>query len=245
MPKRNHQKKKTSASEEEKKLCAFCNKTAERKCVGCLKVHYCNKEHQKLDWKNHGNNCSVLKLVEESSGQKYYVARRDIKVDELVYQEKEPLVLGPTSHGVDVPKCLSCYCELTEKIANPCKICGWPLCADCKTHGPECEIIGKFFKTKVSVDKYQEIDINYSSIIGLRALALRTRNPGAYLKLIKLRDGVIKGSVQEIAINMSNDSYKMLNAMAPEEDTSILSELAKITPVLIVNRKKLFNLFYF
>ena len=68
---RKNQQKKTPASQEENKLCAFCNKTAELKCAGCRNVYYCNKEHQKLDWKNHDNNCSALKLVKESSGRQY------------------------------------------------------------------------------------------------------------------------------------------------------------------------------
>ena len=239
MPRKN-QRKKTPASQEEKKLCAFCNKTAELKCTGCYKVYYCNKEHQTLDWKNHDKNCSALKLVEdESSGRKYYVARRDIEANELVYVEKEPLVVGPAIRKSDVIKCLSCYAELTKETANPCKTCGWPLCPDCKTHGPECEVIGKFFKMTVSSLEYKETGENYEYIIGLRALALRTRNPSAYDKLMKLRDRATTGSFQEFLVKTAYENYQGLNSLKLKEDTSIFSELAKIYPVLLVSQRKL------
>ena len=241
MPRKNQQKK-TPASQEEKKLCAFCNKTAELKCAGCYKVYYCNKEHQKLDWKNHDKNCSALKLVEDkSSGRKYYIARRNIETDELVYVEKEPLVVGPTIHESSVSKCLSCYVELTKETANPCKTCGWPLCPDCKTHGPECETIGNFFKMSVSSLKYTETGENYIHIIGLRALALRTKNPSAYDKLMKLRDRATSGSFQEFVVKTAYKNYQKLNTLKPKEDTSIFSELEKIYPVLVVSRNKLFQ----
>ena len=139
-----------------------------------------------------------------------------------MYVEKEPLVMGPTIHKLDVFKCLSCYAELTK---------------DCKTHGPECDIIGKFFKMKVSFLNYKETGANYIFIIGLRALALKTRNPSAYSKLMKLQDRATKGSFQEFLTNTVKKSYEELKSMILEKDTSIFSELSNINPVLVVNRK--------
>jgi hypothetical protein len=41
--------------------CEICNKTEDlKRCVRCRAVLYCNKEHQKEDWKKHKMICSLL-----------------------------------------------------------------------------------------------------------------------------------------------------------------------------------------
>ena len=40
------------------KKCEWCYKTANKRCSGCKKVHYCCLDHQSLDWERHKENCS-------------------------------------------------------------------------------------------------------------------------------------------------------------------------------------------
>lgn len=44
-------------------ICQVCGKTAGvKKCGGCLVVGYCNKEHQRSDWKEHKKMCRRYSL---------------------------------------------------------------------------------------------------------------------------------------------------------------------------------------
>ena len=153
------------ASQEKEKNCAFCKEPTERTCAGCQNVYYCNREHQKAHWKVHVNECSVLKLVEEPSGQKYYVATRNIKVGQLIHQEKEPIVIGPDIRMPIFPQCLGCYNQLKKETAKPCKICGWPLCLNCTKHGAECEFTVKFLKRKMNITRYDVTSVLYPFVL--------------------------------------------------------------------------------
>ena len=223
---------------EDESLCAFCENVAKTRCTACLKVYYCSKEHQKLDWKNHAKNCSVLKLVKDTSGRKYYVATRNIKVGELVYEEKEPIVIGPLSHVSNTPSCLSCYIKLTKETAIPCKTCGWPLCPDCKTHGPECEFARKILNQKISVTDFEDSNMTYGIVIAARSLALKTANPSAYNKLLKLRLRTDNGPIYSEIYEWSQGVIQFLLHMKPIEDCRLEIELFENFPVVSVNKKK-------
>ena len=234
------QRNKPPASQDKNNLCAFCKNIAKTQCAGCLKVYYCSKEHQKLDWKNHANNCNVLKLVKEPSGQQYYVATRNIKVGEVVYNEREPIVMGPSVYAHGLPSCLSCYVGLTEKTARPCKTCGWPLCCDCQTHGPECVFAAKFLKKKISITDFERPDESYRQVMTMRSLALRTTNPSAYNKIVKLR----ARTTNEVMYNAICDLVKTIRriqtlCISNEQDSSIDIEICENLPVLIVNESKI------
>jgi len=41
--------------------CVICDVISTMKCGGCMKVFYCSKDHQKLDWKTHKNLCETVK----------------------------------------------------------------------------------------------------------------------------------------------------------------------------------------
>lgn len=45
---------------EKVRVCEYCKKreVGMKKCSGCNVPHYCNAEHQKLDWKNHKSQCN-------------------------------------------------------------------------------------------------------------------------------------------------------------------------------------------
>ena len=41
--------------------CLLCDKIASLKCTGCNWAFYCNRDHQRKDWKNHKPYCSATK----------------------------------------------------------------------------------------------------------------------------------------------------------------------------------------
>jgi len=41
--------------------CVKCNAISTMKCGGCMKVFYCSRVHQKLDWNTHKNLCETVK----------------------------------------------------------------------------------------------------------------------------------------------------------------------------------------
>ena len=230
-----------SSTQEENNLCPICYEISELKCAGCGLVYYCNRKHQKLDWKNHRISCSVLKLVEEPSGQKYYIAKRDIMVGEKVYEEKEPLVMGPKICRVGAPSCLGCYETLTEAIAVPCQKCGWPLCEDCKTHGSECEFTSEFMKTKISITDYNKLPPEYGAVISMRTLALRMKNPSAYNKIVKLRERAVDESLQLSCMEASEAAFQQIIKRAPVKDSSILIEMRNNNPAMRVRKTFFFS----
>ena len=224
------------ASQDEINLCAYCKNIAKTRCNGCLKVYYCSKEHQKLDWKIHSKICRVLKLVKDTSGQRYYVATRDIKVGEVLYNEKESIVMGPLVSTR--PSCVSCYrCYVEPTSFSPCKTCGWPLCPDCTTHGPECEFTTKFLKKKIRItDLLMDI---YDIVICARSLALKNDNPSAYNELEKLRARTDNGPVYSQIWEETQVIRQSLLKIAPERNLCLENEMFTELPVLKVNKTKL------
>ncbi|CAB9531678.1 expressed unknown protein [Seminavis robusta] len=43
--------------EAKENLCGVCGLQAELRCSRCKLIHYCCKEHQKVDWRVHKKNC--------------------------------------------------------------------------------------------------------------------------------------------------------------------------------------------
>ncbi|XP_056644380.1 uncharacterized protein LOC130450172 isoform X2 [Diorhabda sublineata] len=124
-------------SEETK--CQVCRKPASNRCSGCHFVHYCSKEHQKSDWKQHKKYCKPFKVyIDETSG-KYLRSTKDLHSGDVIFQET-PLIWGPNRSTV--PVCLGCGKEINENNSRPCSKCGWPMCSDlCEKapgHIPEC-----------------------------------------------------------------------------------------------------------
>ena len=64
-------------------------------------------------------------------------------------KEDQPLIAGPMQKSV--PVCLGCYEVLNKNIAVPCRRCGWPLCQNCKDHGPECHFTSSRRDDKVNI----------------------------------------------------------------------------------------------
>ena len=226
-------------SQDENNLCAFCKNIAKTRCSGCLKVYYCNKEHQILDWKNHAKSCKVLKLVIDASGHQYYVATRNIKVGEIVYKEKEPIVIAPCTNLPVSPMCLGCYINLTKETAIPCETCGWPLCRDCKMHGPECGFTTVYLRQKISITNFQRSHETYAIVMAARSLALKMINPSVYNKIEKLRvrtdSEPVHSEICEGALVLRQNLLQLI----PELNSSLQTEMIKNVPVLMVNKTKL------
>ena len=43
-------------------ICAFCHVQANQRCTGCHETFYCSREHQKLHWRKHKNQCCAFKV---------------------------------------------------------------------------------------------------------------------------------------------------------------------------------------
>jgi hypothetical protein len=90
---------------------------------------------------------STLKVQRNPELGRYYVAARNLKAGEVLFEEK-PFAIGPKTSSP--PLCLSCYCPVDGGEDGPkCSKCSWPLCKQCNEaggnywHNGECEIFVK------------------------------------------------------------------------------------------------------
>lgn len=58
--------------------CIVCAKVAFQCCSTCQTVHYCSKEHQVADWKQHKVNCKNYKVEWDINTGHHIVASKDI-----------------------------------------------------------------------------------------------------------------------------------------------------------------------
>lgn len=82
---------------------------------------------------------------------RFLVAARNLDVGEVVLKEAPLLEAPPPSTP---PLCLTCYRPLSEKSAQDCPRCGWPMCSlDCANnpkHRGECRLTAQKRGSKVS-----------------------------------------------------------------------------------------------
>ncbi|XP_041981847.1 SET domain-containing protein SmydA-8 [Aricia agestis] len=163
--------------------CVVCSTLTEHKCSGCQGVHYCSREHQKQDWKQHKAICSPARVKEDPKLGRYLEATRNIKPGDIVMKE-EPLITGPSQ--ITPPVCLGCYRLLEEDNIVSCEKCGWPFCSEACTqnavHQPEC-FYTQSKDEKVSISSYGMPHPNYQCITVLRCLYQRDHNQKLWRKL--------------------------------------------------------------
>ena len=218
--------------------CAVCNDIATNQCIGCQNVWYCNQEHKKLHWKEHSKTCSVLKLIADgSTGEYYYVAKRDIMAGDFIYEEKEAILMGPSVRQAHRPKCLTCYVELTRHTKRVCKMCAcWPLCRGCNSHmAYECQFWKDFGKYKNIVTNFDRPNKDYTCILGVRSLQLETRNPITYNRLEKLWARPVNKSVQNFYEKASNEIVKNFQKLVTNVNKKTIDEMTKNMSLLMVS----------
>ncbi|XP_053610577.1 SET domain-containing protein SmydA-8-like [Plodia interpunctella] len=163
--------------------CRVCLTQTEHKCSGCQDVHYCTREHQKQDWKQHKHQCVPARVKADPTFGRYLEATRDIKAGDIILKEK-PLMNGPMQ--VTPPVCLGCYKLLEEGKTVDCIKCGWPCCSEACTlkedHIPECYYTQQRGK-KVSISTFGMPHPNYECITTLRCLYQRDHNPKLWKKM--------------------------------------------------------------
>lgn len=131
--------------------CSVCGQTSTRKCGGCKKVFYCDKEHQSEHWPRHKQDCQAWEIYENEELGRYLVAKRDLKAgDEIIVES--PLVWGPALHS-DERICVGCgrKCDdFSYGQSARCSKCHWPACKihcigleDKNRHGMECQLLEK------------------------------------------------------------------------------------------------------
>merc|ERR1712223_476205 len=182
---KENSKKADSApvAEEPEKLptgdCAVCGKLAKSFCSICKHVFYCTRECQRKHWNEHKEDCKALKKLPyriERNDQlgRFLVAQTDLAAGQLIFNEL-PMIVGPRQ--LTKPLCLGCHKELKDsKSTVNCSRCGWPLCSrkceDSPIHAAECRIL-RAGGQKVKVEHFGQVNMMYSCITVLRALALR------------------------------------------------------------------------
>ena len=88
-------------------ICAYCHIQANQRCTGCHETFYCSREHQKMHWRKHKNQCCAFKICSDNEELgRYIIATRDLKPGELILAEA-PTVIAPMA--VTPPVCLACY----------------------------------------------------------------------------------------------------------------------------------------
>ncbi|XP_011312778.1 protein msta, isoform A-like [Fopius arisanus] len=211
-------------------ICAVCKQSAQQKCSACKLVFYCSREHQRCHWKEHAKNCRSFKLQTNEILGRHYIATKRIEQGEVFLRERKPLVAGPP---VDTPPvCLGCYGVLHADTAEPCHKCGWPLCRECKGHGPECQFTTQYRDSKVSITEFGCPHPTYRCINILRALALRDADPKTYKIILDLQgdcpiDDYDRGEQHKSLANFVKRFFKI--------DHIPLEEIIKIAGVLQIN----------
>ncbi|KPI99744.1 Protein msta, isoform B [Papilio xuthus] len=166
--------------------CAVCSAPAEQKCSGCQNAHYCSREHQKQDWRQHKQRCTPARVKEDTKYGRYLEATREIKAGDIIMKES-PLITGPAQ--VTPPVCLGCYKLLEAGKTVSCADCGWPFCSEPCTrnevHKPEC-LYTKNRGEKVTISSFGIPHPNYQCITVLRCLYQRDYNEKLWAKLQSL-----------------------------------------------------------
>lgn len=57
-------------SKGEKRYCEICDREANYLCGDCKSVAYCSNEHRLEHWKSHKDQCKVLMIYTEVTGDK-------------------------------------------------------------------------------------------------------------------------------------------------------------------------------
>ncbi|RZB39816.1 zf-MYND and/or SET domain containing protein [Asbolus verrucosus] len=168
-------------------MCAVCTKNARHACSACNGVYYCDREHQKEDWKRHKSSCAPFKVQTDEILGRCLVATRNIKAGEIIMR-KLPLILGPKT--VSAALCLGCHKKLNleQSFRYDCSKCHWPLCnqscEETPLHMAECEIFAKARYTPTVKNDNSKQSV-YSCIAPLRALLLKVKEPSKFETLIK------------------------------------------------------------
>ena len=154
--------------------CFICNSSScSLSCSGCG-VEFCCAEHGALHTNTDTGSCHPYTVRYDDHVGRYVVASRDIKQGEVIFGEREPLVVGP-NHECP-PLCLQCLdpCDLS----NVCPGCGYPMCSDqcCSDHQTteECQLLSRAAAPVFSDGSRSEA---YHVILPLRLLITERQDP--------------------------------------------------------------------
>ncbi|XP_071438731.1 uncharacterized protein [Hetaerina americana] len=228
--------------------CATCGAESTFRCSGCRILHYCSKEHQKLDWKaGHRANCKPFLIQTSEVLGRHLVSTRDLNPGSLIIAE-EPLVVAPKQWTP--PVCLGCFAPVGPGSPT-CHKCGWPMCcAECSSspgHEAECyytnlrridnERKGDHSDAwKVAIREYSYCHPLYHSVSLLRCLFLRDHKVNHWNRFINLESHREARSQRHMS-GEDNDEEKVVRFTISffclkETDAD---DLRKIFGILLVN----------
>ena len=105
------------------------------------------------------------------------------------------MVIGPKQLGG--PVCLGCYCDVDGKIV--CPECSWPMCNSCANEGGCESALHKLAECTLMADRKATIHVQrgvaspaYQSVMVLRCLALKAKDPSKWDELLQLESHVVE-----------------------------------------------------
>lgn len=215
--------------------CEVCQNPAEHRCGSCHDAHYCCKEHQKIDWKNHKRNCRPFKVHSNDILGRHIKATKGINPGDIILQEN-PLIWGPAQ--TTVPVCLGCCRAINENNSKPCSKCGWPMCSSlCEKapcHIPECRYT-VLRGDKISIRNFGITHPSYSCITVLRILYQKQFLPEIWKKIKQLqshheeRRGTQKYEQERLQIAQFILKFFKLDGVFSEE------EIMRVCGIVTVN----------
>ena len=90
-------------------ICGDCQEPAELRCARCKKVFYCDRVHQKRDWKGHKKSCYPLEIDEKDLHFSIYVAvdQPEVEVDGILNHDAPPgaklEAISVVLEGINIP----------------------------------------------------------------------------------------------------------------------------------------------
>eukprot|EP00096_Caligus_rogercresseyi_P015580 TRINITY_DN8046_c0_g1_i1.p1 TRINITY_DN8046_c0_g1~~TRINITY_DN8046_c0_g1_i1.p1 ORF type:complete len:495 (+),score=157.36 TRINITY_DN8046_c0_g1_i1:204-1688(+) len=129
------------------------------------------------------SNCDISECPEMG---RYLTVSKDLMPGEPIFNDA-PAALGPDYSSL--PSCLGCHRRVDGSVR--CRGCGWPLCSkDCSRsplHATECRVLGESRRKHVIKD-FSSPSRLYDTILPLRTLLLKSRDPPLYAQIIRLMD---------------------------------------------------------
>lgn len=204
--------------------CAVCGREG-LPCGACRVDYYCDKPHQRADWRRHRRGCGVL-AVSADHHRLRLVAVKDIPAGTVVMREDPILVLAPLvpggidpeTHALSMVYCAGCCRRLQTAAASQCPRCGAPVCgAACgqdDRHRLECAALER---AKFKLPSGEVPKLSASWVVGMQALRfhLASQMPAVGPRLLALRS--VLPPLASVAVGSGPYAPHMVSARTADE----------------------------
>jgi len=156
-----------------------------------------------------------------------------ISISGAIILKEEPLVVFMKESGGPATICVGCCCDLNGQAIN-CPLCNWPMCGQKKCWGEgshhglgECSLLkaaGALLTDDYSKWGTKEI---YQTILILRCLALRQRDPTKWKKLLEFKFVGDPSWKEKCEFTTNSDMVKRVNRWV-SDSASIQETIANL-----------------